>query len=223
MENLNKLSFKRYKIDEKQLFIPMNEIKQQFDISEDIKMYLFKLVYVHKYNSKTDTFTCYLSPIESTGLPIVKADIPIELTYIHKVIGGYDYKRRLEPNEALIINERNYRLIDAVNRGFMSAYLLCYGYMVNTYKNDDANTKITEGIQTFNITKLYKHKLYDKSYESYYLFNKSLRNILKIMLINKYPKLKLRHNKDTLEGYIRKIYTKAKFQKLPTKFFIDKE
>ena len=73
MENLNKLSFHNYKINEQAIFVPMKDIKQEFDIQKNIKLYLFKVSYVHKYHSKTNTFTVYLSPLENTKLPIIKA------------------------------------------------------------------------------------------------------------------------------------------------------
>ena len=38
MENLNKLSFKTHKINEQALFIPMEDIKQEFDIKENINI-----------------------------------------------------------------------------------------------------------------------------------------------------------------------------------------
>lgn len=223
MENLNKITFKNFKINESTLFIPMESIKQQFDINEDIKLYLFKVLYIHKYHSKTDTFTCYLSPIDSLDIPIVKADIPLELLYIHKFIGGYDYKRPLAEDEQLVIKERMYRSITNINMGYAHSYLLCYGYLINRYKNDDANTKITEGIQEFSFTENYRNKLKDGSYESYFLFNFKLRNIVKLMLINTKPSLANKRNKEKLEIGINNILKVIKFKKLPDKFFEDKE
>lgn len=217
MENLNKLSFKTYKINEQSLFIPMEDIKQEFDIKENIKLYLFKIAYVHKYRSKTGDFICYLSsPV--AGSPIIKAEIPLELMYIHKIIGGYDYERPLEDNEKFIIKERMFRLVDKLNRGY-SFYLVCYGYMVNTYKNDDANTKVEKGIQQFKFTESFNKKIYDRKYGSYYIYTNNLNKALKLYIKAKSPK-KLTDLQ--LEDIVLGIRKNLKFNKIPEKFFIDK-
>ena len=217
MENLNKLSFKTYKINEQSLFIPMEDIKQEFDIKENIKLYLFKIVYVHKYKSKTGDFICYLSsPV--AGSPIIKAEIPLELMYIHKIIGGYDYERPLEDNEKFIIKERMFRLVDKLNRGY-SFYLVCYGYMVNTYKNDDANTKVKKGVQQFKFTESFNKKIYDRKYGSYYIYTNNLNKALKLYIRAKSPK-KLTDLQ--LEDVVLGIRKNIKFNKIPEKFFIDK-
>ena len=217
MENLNKLSFKTHKINEQSLFIPMEDIKQEFDIKENVKLYLFKVLYVHKYKSKTGDFICYLSsPV--AGSPIIKAELPLELMYIHKIIGGYDYERPLEDNEKFIIKERMFRLVDKLNRGH-NYYLVCYGYMVNTYKDDDANTKVEKGIQQFKITESFNKKIYDKKYGSYYIYTNNLDKALKLFVKSKSPK-KLTDLQ--LENIVVELRKNLKFNKVPDKFFLDK-
>jgi len=184
MENLNKLTFKTYKINENKIYIPMSEIKQEFDINEDIKFYAFRVLYIHRYHSKTHTFTCYLQSIFDNST-IIKADIPIEIPYLHKIIGGYDYKRELSDSEIYTIKDDIFRTIDKINRKYIKCYLMCYGYYINSYKNDDANTKVESGIQEFNITSNYKKKLKDRNYESYFLYTKNIDKFLKLIVLNK--------------------------------------
>ena len=218
MENLNKLSFKNYKTNENKIFIPMEQIKQEFDLEEYIKLYLFRLVYIHKYHSPTDTFICYLAPLENTNLPIIKAQIPLELIYTHKIIGNYNYDRKLEDNERYIIKEKIFRLIDKINNGYINYYVAGYGYLINKYKDDDDNTKIKEGIQMFNFTSIGKRKLKDRGFETYSVFDKKLDRILKILLLNKNPRIK----KDSLKYEIAKLKCNIKFKELPEGFLIEK-
>lgn len=217
MENLNKLTFYKRKVNENKIIIDMNSIKQEFDIKENIKLYLFKILQITKYNSKTNKFLAYLSPLESTGLPIVRAWIPIDLIYLHKIIGSYDYIRDLEENEIYIIKERIFRIVDLINKG-KNYYLISYGYLINTYKNDDANTKKESGIQDFGITENYPMKLIDGSYSEYYIYSKNLFKIIKILIKNKNPYLR---DKDKIELLSYKIFKNIKFKKIPEKFYID--
>lgn len=223
MENLNKLSFHNKKINEKTIFIPMDEIKQEFDVKEYIKPYLFKVVYIHKYHSLTDTFICYLAPKEDSGLPIIKAQIPLELIYTHKIIGKYDYNRALTDTERYIIKEKIFRIVSKINLGYENCFVLGYGYLVNKYKNDDANTKLEQGVQEFNFTSEYLYKFRDGSYENYYVFNKNLRKVVKIMLKCRSRELKIpsRIKKEELDDLISKVISTIKFKKLPENFFVD--
>ena len=219
MENLNKLSFHNYKINEQAIFVPMKDIKQEFDIQKNIKLYLFKVSYVHKYHSKTNTFTVYLSPLENTKLPIIKAQIPLELLYTHKIIGNYDYSRKLEDNEIYIIKERIFRLVNDINLKKKKYYLLCYGYFINKYKNDNANTKIEKGIQEFSFTEIGNKKIKDRGFETYYLYHKNLTRIFKILLLNKKPLYY--KDKEKLEDKANEMAHKAKFKEIPKEFFIE--
>ena len=58
MENLNKLSYTQYRVNEKLIYVPMEEIVQQYDSKEFAKRpYLFKILYIGKYNKKTNEYT----------------------------------------------------------------------------------------------------------------------------------------------------------------------
>lgn len=156
MENINKLSFKTYKINESVLNIPMEDIKQEFDTYKYSKKYLFNVCYIAKH-LKDDNYIVYLAPLEGSNLPIVKATIPFEIIRTDKIIPNYNYDRELDKQEKYIINERVYRSIDRLNRNAHSiygckCYVLVYGYLVNTYKDNNALTKIKEGIQEFHIS-----------------------------------------------------------------------
>ena len=166
MENLNRLVFTTYKIDESLLNIPMGDIKQEYDLREHSKKYLFKILYIDKH-LKDRNYVVYLAPPENSKLPILKGIIPLEVIRTDKIIPNYTYDRELEKQEAFIVDERVYRTIDKINkqarRGYHRYYLLIYGYLFNSYKEKDALTKITEGLQEirlstqangyFNITK----------------------------------------------------------------------
>ena len=80
MENLNKLSYTQYRVNEKLIYVPMEEIVQQYDSKEFAKKpYLFKILYIGKYNKKTNEYTVYLGPPKKAKIPIVKASIPLEI------------------------------------------------------------------------------------------------------------------------------------------------
>lgn len=210
MENLNKLSYIQYKINEKTLNIPMDNIRQEYnDIQFSKKPYLFKILYIGKYIKKTNEYTVYLGPLKKSSLPIIKATIPLEIIRTNKLIPNYDYSRELTDNELFIIRERIFRKINSINeacfknKNYNRYYILCYGYMINQYKDDNAMTTLTEGIQQFRlVTKSYK-KIRDKNFETNcYVSN----NLSKILSILKLP---------NIEDY-------RKFKELPDKFFIDK-
>ena len=161
MENLNKLTFRTYKVDESKLYIPMEEIKQEFDLSKYSKKYLFKILYIAKHlKDDRNYYTVYLGAEEDSDIPIVKATIPLEFIMTDKILPNYQYDRPLDKQERFIVNERIYRIIDKLNYGLhkgykfdkYSYYVLIYGYMVNSYKNDNALTTIKEGIQEFSIS-----------------------------------------------------------------------
>lgn len=212
MKNLNKLSFTTYKINESCINVPIENIIQEYDYSNNIKLYLFRLEYIHKYKSSDNLYTCYMSCMFPNIL--VKAIIPLELIYIHKIIGGYTYDRPLEDNEKFIIKEKMFKLVDKINTKQLRYYLVCYGYFMNIYKDKDANTKVKSGIQYFNITENYHKKLNDRKYFSYFIYTKNLDKALAIYLSNKkIKKLEL----DKIRAKIKKEY---KFKSLPDEFFI---
>ena len=222
MENLNKLSFKNYKVNEDKIMVPMEDIAQEYDIPEHAKLYLFKLVYIHKYHSPTNTFICYLSPLENKNMPIIKAQIPLDLIYTHRIIPGYDYNRALDDKEQYIIKEKIFRLIDKINSGYVNYFVISYGYLINKYKDDDANTKLTKGVQMFNFTSCGKKLLKDKGFETYFIFSNKLDRLMKIILLEKNPRLKLKENKDILKGKALSLAYEASFKKLPEGFLSEK-
>lgn len=161
MENLNKLTFRTYKVDESKLYIPMEEIKQEFDLAKYSQRYLFKILYIAKHlKDERNYYTVYLGPVLNSDLPIVKATIPLEFIMTDKILPNYQYDRPLNKQEKFIVNEKIYRVIDKLNYGLhkgynsstYSYYVLVYGYMVNTYKNNNALTTLKDGIQEFSIS-----------------------------------------------------------------------
>lgn len=208
MENLNKLSYTQYKINEKSIYIPIENIKQEYDdIKFSNKPYLFKILYISKYNKKNNEYIVYLGPLEKSSLPIIKATIPLEIIRTNKLIPNYDYLRPLEDSELFIINERIFRKISDINydcyRNRSNYYILCYGYLINQYKDDDAMTKKTEGIQQFRLVSKCRRKIKDRNYETNCYVTNRIRKILEIM---KLP------NNITIE-----------FKELPEGFFVDKK
>lgn len=195
MENLNNLKFQTYKINDKSLYIPMEEIVQQYDDNKFAKSpYLFRIAYIAKYLKKTNEFICYLAPIKKSKLPIVKATIPLEIFRTKKLIPSYEEGQILDNHELFIINERKFRKIDEINeycyynRNYGRWYILCYGYLINQYKDDDAMTKKTEGLQQFKLISNCKLKFKDRNYEtSCYVTNK-LSKIFDVY--DKLPKVK---------------------------------
>ena len=156
MENLNKLAFRTYKINDSTLNIPMDDIKQEFDTREYTKKYLFKVLYIAK-QLKDGNYIVYLGPPEKSNIPIVKATIPFEIIRTDKIIPNYNYDRELDKQEKFIVDERVYRSIDRLNARAHSVwgcncYVLVYGYLVNPYKDVNALTTLKEGIQEFHIS-----------------------------------------------------------------------
>lgn len=211
MENLNKLSYTQYKINESIIEVPMEEIVQQYDDKKfATKPYLFKILYIGKYIKKTNEYTVYLGPLEKSKLPIIKATIPLEIIRTNKIIPGYDYSRPLEETELFILKERIFRKISDINehcfdnRKYGRYYILCYGYLVNQYKDDDAMTKREKGVQQFRLVSNSPKKIRDRNYETTcYVSNK----LSKILEIYKLP------NTESFK----------KFKELPEKFFVDKK
>ena len=70
----------------------------------------------------------------------------------------------------------------------------------------------------FNFTSIGKRKLKDRGFETYSVFDKKLDRILKILLLNKNPRLK----KDNLKYEIVKLKCNIKFKELPEGFLIEK-
>lgn len=208
MENLNKLSYTQYKINENTLSIPMENIVQQYDdFKFASKPYLFKILYIGKYIKKDNEFVVYLGSLKDGSLPIIKATIPLEIIRTNKIIPNYDYIRPLEDSELFIIRERIFRKINEINirchHNRSNYYILCYGYLINQYKDDNAMTTKTEGIQQFRLITKCPKKFKDRSYEtSCYVSN----NLTKLLTLGK-----LQINSEQL-----------KFKSLPDKFFIDK-
>ena len=86
MENINKLSYLQYKINENTLNIPMEDIIQQYDDKQFAKKpYLFKILYIGKYNKKTNEYIVYLGPPKKSSLPIIKATIPLEKLQLYVI------------------------------------------------------------------------------------------------------------------------------------------
>lgn len=216
MENLNKLSYTQYKVNEKLLYIPMEDIRQEYDDKKfAIKPYLFRVLYIDKYNKKTNEYSVYLGPRKKSSLPIIKASIPLELLRTNRLIPGYNYDRPLEDNELFIINERVFRKVDENNKycfnnkKYGKYYILCYGYFINQYKDDDALTKKTEGIQQFRLITDCPKKVRDRGYETpCYVTNR----LSKIFDLKIQPGYKLPNLQEFRE-----------FKELPEGFFIDKK
>ena len=206
MENLNKLSFQTYKINEKKLYIPMEEIKQEFDIPQFSKPYLFKVLYIAKH-LKDGNYIIYLGPEKESKLPIVKATIPFEYLRHKKLIPNYNYDRPLEPREIFIINERMYREITKINlvcRGrnkYRGCYVLVFGYLVNKYKDDDALTKVEYGIQEFRKSSKAKKNFKERGYQSSCFVAKDWNKVKKVLNIEN---------------------ERPEFKELPEGFFVDK-
>ncbi len=210
MKSLNSLDYLQFEINEKCLNIPMESIIQQYDDNKFAETpYLFKILYIGKYNKKLDTYTVFLGPPFKSKLPIIKASIPLEIIRTNKLIPNYKYDRPLTEQEHFIINERVFRKISEINincfkRKKTGYYILCYGYLINSYKDDDAMTKKTEGIQQFKLITDCRKKFIDRNYEtSCYITNK----LFKIFYV--YPKLP-------------KVKELMEFKELPEGFFINK-
>lgn len=212
MENYNNLKFKTFRINEKLLNIPMENIAQEYDDSKKFakRPYLFKIMYIAKYIKKTNEFVCYLSPNDKSSLPIVKATIPLELIRTEKLIPSYNEGDLLEDSEKFIINERKFRLIDKLNeasfnnRMYSSYYVLCYGYLINQYKDDDAMTKVTEGIQQFRIFTNCSKTFKDRNYVTSCYITNRMSKIFDV--------LKIPVSKDLMN-----------FKSLPKNFFVDRK
>jgi len=211
MENINKLSYIQYKINEKTLNIPMENIIQQYDNKKfATKPYLFKILYIGKYNKKTNEYTVYLGPPKISNISVLKATIPLEIIRTNKLIPSYDYVRPLEDKELFIINERVFRKISEINeRCFNNSkfgrwYILCYGYLINRYKDDDAITKIPEGIQEFRLISKCSKRLKDRNFETTCLVSNKLNKILEI-------------------GKLPNVKELRDFKELPSNFFVDKK
>jgi hypothetical protein len=156
MENLNKLTFKTYKIDESVLNIPMDDIRQEFDTTEYSRKYIFNVLYVAK-QLKDGNYIVYLGPPEKSKLPIVKATIPFEIIRTDRILPNYRYDRELDRQERYTVDERVYRSISTINARAHSVYgcrcyVLVYGYLVNPYKDVNALTTLKDGIQEFHIS-----------------------------------------------------------------------
>lgn len=211
MENLNKLSYTQYKINESTIEVPMEEIVQQYDDKKfATKPYLFKILYIGKYIKKTNEYIVYLGPLEKSKLPIIKATIPLEIIRTNKIIPGYDYNRPLEETELFILKERIFRKISNINeycfnnRKYGRYYVLCYGYLINQYKDDDAMTKREKGVQQFRLVSNSPKKIRDRNYETTCYVSNKLNKILELY--------KLPNNENF-----------KKFKELPEKFFVDKK
>lgn len=211
MENLNKLSYTQYKINEKSLNIPMENIIQEYDDKKFAnKPYLFKILYIGKYIKKTNEYIVYLGPNKQSKLPVIKATIPLEIIRTNKIIPSYDYINDLEDNELFIVRERVFREISKINKDCFNNkkygryYILCYGYLINQYKDDNAMTTLPNGIQQFRLISKCPKKLRDRNYETTCYVSNKLNKILKIG--------KLPDNEILKE-----------FKDLPSNFFIDKK
>lgn len=211
MENLNKLTYTQYRINEDKIEIPMEDIIQEYDDKKfATKPYLFKILYIGKYLKKTNEYIVYLGPLEKSKLPIIKATIPLEIIRTSKLIPGYEYDRPLEETELFIIRERIFRKISEINeycydnRKYGRYYILCYGYLINQYKDDDAMTKREKGVQQFRLVSNSSKKIRDRNYETTCYVSNKLSKILEIM--------KLPYHEDF-----------RKFKELPERFFIDKK
>lgn len=210
MENLNKLSFKTYKINEKSIYINVQDIPQQYDSLEYSKLYLFKVVYIAKYQ-KDDTFIMYLSPLESSNLPIVKAYLPFEYIRVNKLIPNYDYIRELTDNEQFIIKERLFRKISYINmlsrtKARYDCYILVNGYISNKYKDDNAMTTIEKGIAEFHPITKPKKLLRDRGYTTNCYVSDKWKKINKVL--NTYNNVKTE-------------FEEPKFKPIPDNFFVD--
>lgn len=205
MENLNKLTFTTYQIDDSKLYIPMEDIKQEFDTYEYSKKYLFKVVYIAKH-LKDGNYVVYLTPPESSNLPIVKATIPFEIIRTDKIIPNYAYDRELDRQEKYIVDERVYRSISRLNKRAHSrygcnCYVLVYGYLVNSYKDNNALTTIKEGIQGFHISENTRGYIDITASKSTTCF-----------VTTKWKKIC---------GVLHKDFKEPKFKKLPNGFFVE--
>ena len=211
MENINKLSYIQYKTNENTITVPMEEIVQQYDDRKfATKPYLFKILYIGKYLKKQNEYIVYLGSPKVSKLPIIKATIPLEIIRTSKLIPNYDYIRPLEDSELFIIRERVFRKINEINENCFNNtrygrwYILCYGYLINRYKDDDAMTKITRGVQEFRLISNSHKKLKDRNFESTCFVSNKLNKLLEI---GKLPNIKELHE----------------FNDLPDKFFTEKK
>ena len=65
----------------------MEDIIQEYDDKKFAKKpYLFKILYIGKYNKKNDEYAVYLGPLQKSKLPIIKAFIPLEVIRYNKII-----------------------------------------------------------------------------------------------------------------------------------------
>lgn len=204
MENINKLTFITYKYNESVLNIPMDEIKQEFDSYTYTKKYLFKVLYVAK-QLKDGNYIIFLGPLENSNLPIIKATIPFEIIRTDKIIPNYAYDRELEKQERYIVDERVYKRINILNRkahrGYSNCYVLAYGYLVNSYKDNDALTTLKEGIQEFRISTI-----------SDGYFSITSTKSTNCLVTNRWEKIC---------SALQKEYPLPKFKKLPDGFFVE--
>ncbi len=201
MENVNKLSFLQYKINEKLIYTPMENIVQQYDNKKfATNPYLFKILYVDKYIKKTNEFIVYLGPPKESKLPIVKAIIPLEIIRTSKLIPNYDYVRVLDEDELFIINERIFRKINEINIG-KTYYILCYGYLINQYKDDNALTTVKEGIQQFRLISDCPKKFKGRGFETSCFISDKPAKILELYPIIK-DKINFRDFKKLPKGFL---------------------
>ena len=204
MENLNKLTFNTYNYNESVLNIPMEEIRQEFDTYTYTKLYLFKVLYVAK-QLKSGEYIVYLGPLEKSNLPIIKATIPFELIRTDRIIPNYAYDRELDKQERYIVDERVYKKINILNRkahrGYSDCFVLAYGYLVNSYKDNNALTTLKEGIQEFHVSTLSDGHI-----------NITSTKTTNCLVTNKWEKIC---------SALRKEYDLPKFKELPKGFFIE--
>ena len=64
--------------------------------------------------------------------------------------------------------------------------------------------------------------LKDKGFETYFIFSNKLDRLMKIILLEKNPRLKLKENKDILKGKALSLAYEASFKKLPEGFLSEK-
>ena len=210
MENLNKLSFYKEKVNEESIYLPMDKIVQEFDTKEFIKPYLLRVLFISKYSSKNNTITCYLAPKKDSDLPIMKAELPFDLISFDRLTSNTSYT----DEDIYLIKEKIFSLITKINLG-KRYYLLCFGYLVNTYKDIDANTRKVEGYQSFSISSntTKKLKITSSNYQVYY-FNSSLTKLISIY----FKTLNKKVSSDDIKKYANSI----EFKKFPANFLIRK-
>lgn len=153
MENINKLTFRTYKVNEDTIQIPMEDIIHEYNTHEYSKPYLFKILYIDK-QLRDGNYIVYLGPVVDSKLPIVKATIPLEIIPTKKIL-PYKEEAGIDASEKYIVNERNYREIDKINKNIgrksNGYYLLIYGYLYNSIKNDNILTTKKYGVQELGV------------------------------------------------------------------------